>query len=185
MASSTVISDGIITWNFEIVFFLLRNVLFSAITSITFFFRYNSSSLRFGLIPLQFQKQNACTHKIGQRIPVVVESVLRWPMIGGTYLEVIGCLGAALADLLCGEMDFNTVDGFGIVLETVLTLVLVNVEGLGKTGMLRELMDLNRSFPVMSTLSIVLTAFEIFGYMPDLACPVLDLGSKPVVGIFV
>ena len=58
-------------------------------------------------------------------------NALRWPMMGGTYLEVIGCLGAALVDLLCGEMDFNTVDGFGMVLGVGLTLVLVNVKGLG------------------------------------------------------
>ena len=58
-------------------------------------------------------KQNVCTHEIGQRIPVMVENALRWPMVGGTYLEVIGCLGAALVNLLCGEIDFNTADGFG------------------------------------------------------------------------
>ena len=51
--------------------------------------------------------------------------------MGGTYLEVIGCLGAALVDLLFGEMDFNTVDGFGMALGVRLTLVLVNVKGLG------------------------------------------------------
>ena len=43
----------------------------------------------------------------------MVENALRWPMIGGTYLEVIGCLGAALVDLLGGVKDFNTADGFG------------------------------------------------------------------------
>ena len=37
--------------------FLLRNVSFSAIPSITISFRYNSSSLRFGLIPWQFQNK--------------------------------------------------------------------------------------------------------------------------------
>ena len=31
--------------------------------------------------------------------------------MGGTYLEVIGCLGAALVGLLGGVMDFNTPDG--------------------------------------------------------------------------
>ena len=49
---------------------------------------------------LAIPKQNVCTHEIGQRIPVA-------------YLEVIGCLGAALAVLLGGVMDFNTADGFG------------------------------------------------------------------------
>ena len=58
-------------------------------------------------------KQNVCTHEIGQRILVMVENALRWPMMGGTYLEVIGCLGEALVDLLGGVMDFNTADGFG------------------------------------------------------------------------
>ena len=43
----------------------------------------------------------------------MVENALRWLMVDGTYLEVISCLGAALEDLLCGEMDFNTADGFG------------------------------------------------------------------------
>ena len=43
----------------------------------------------------------------------MVEDVLKWPTIGGTYLEVIGCLVAVLVGLLGGVMDFNTVDGFG------------------------------------------------------------------------
>ena len=29
------------------------------------------------------------------------------------YLEVVGCLGAALVDLLGGVKDFKIVDGFG------------------------------------------------------------------------
>ena len=37
-------------------------------------------------------------------------------------------------DLLCGERDFNTVDGFRMVLGTGLTLVLVNVRGWGGGG---------------------------------------------------
>ena len=61
-------------------------------------------------------------------------SALRWPMMDGTYLEVIGCLGAALADLLGGVMDFKIVDGFGMVLGTGLTLVLVNANGLEGGG---------------------------------------------------
>ena len=64
----------------------------------------------------------------------MVESALRWPMMGGTYLEVIGWLGAALVGLLGGVMDFNTVDGFGMVLETRLTLALVSVKGSGEQG---------------------------------------------------
>ena len=65
-------------------------------------------------------------------------------------------------DLLVGEMDFNAADGFGMVLETGLTLVLVNVKGLEGGGALREPIYSNRSFPVISTLGIVLAALEIF-----------------------
>ena len=64
----------------------------------------------------------------------MVEDVLRWHTMGGIYLEVIGCLGAALVGLLGVVMDFNTADGFGMVSETGLTLVLVNVKGLGSRG---------------------------------------------------
>ena len=92
--------------------FLLRNVLFRAITSITFAFRYNSISLRFDLIPWQFQNKTFCAHEVDQRIPVIIEDALSWPTMGGTYLEVSGCLGAALGILLGGEMDFSTVDAF-------------------------------------------------------------------------
>ena len=72
---------------------------------------------------LAIPKQNVCTHEIDQRIPVMTEDVLRWPAMGGTYLEDIGCLGAALVGLLGG-----------MVLETGLTLVAVNVSGLGGEG---------------------------------------------------
>ena len=41
-------------------------------------------------------------------------------------MAAIGCLGAAFVNLLDGKMDFNTADGFGMVLETGLSLVLVN-----------------------------------------------------------
>ena len=92
-------------------------------TSIIFSFRYNSSSLRFGLIPFPIPKQNIYTHEIGQGIPVMVEDALRWPRMGGTYLEVLGCLGTALVDLLGESMDFSTVDAFGMFLETGLTFV--------------------------------------------------------------
>ena len=53
---------------------------------------------------------------------------------GGTYLEVLRCLGTALVDLLGGVMNFSTVDAFGMFLETGLTLVLVDVKGLGGAG---------------------------------------------------
>ena len=82
----------------------------------------------------------------------MAENALRRPMMVGTYLEVISCLGAALVVLLGGDMDLKIVDGFVMVLETGLTLVLVNVKGLGGEA-LREPMDSNRSFPVMSTIS--------------------------------
>ena len=54
-----------------------------------------------------------------------------------------------------------------MVLETGLTLVLVNVKGLGVAGTLREPIHSNRSFPVMSTFSIVLAALEILRHMLD------------------
>ena len=64
----------------------------------------------------------------------MAENALRWPMMDGTHLAVVGCLGTALADLLGGVMDFKIVDDFGMVLGTGLTLVLVNVKGLGGRG---------------------------------------------------
>ena len=64
----------------------------------------------------------------------MAEDVLRWPAMGGTYLEVLGCLETALVDLLGGDMDFSTVNAFGMFLETGLTLVLLNVKGLGGGG---------------------------------------------------
>ena len=64
----------------------------------------------------------------------MAENALRWLMMGVIYLEVIGYLGAALIVLLGGDMDFNIVDGFVMVLETGSTLVLVNVNGLGGGG---------------------------------------------------
>ena len=96
--------------------------------------------------------------------------------MGGTYLEFIGCLGAALEGLLGGVTDFNTADCFGMVLETGLTLVLVNVKGLGGAGALREPIDSNRSFPVMSTFSIVLAALESFRHMLDFRSSVSCFG---------
>ena len=55
-------------------------------------------------------------------------------MVDETYLEVVGCLGTALVVLLGGDMDFKIVDDFVMVLETGLTLVLVNVKSLGGGG---------------------------------------------------
>ena len=59
-----------------------------------------------------------------------------------------------------GEVDFNIVGAFGMDLETTLTLVLVNVKGLGGAGALRGPIDSNRSFSVMSIFSIVLAVYE-------------------------
>ena len=70
-------------------------------------------------------------------------------------------------DVLGGVMDFNTADGFVMVLKTELTLVLVNVKGLGGARALREPIDSNRSFPVMLIFSIVLGALETFWHMID------------------
>ena len=63
-----------------------------------------------------------------------------------------------------------------MVLETVLTLVLVNVKGVGGAGLLREPIDSNRSFSVMSTFSIVLAALEALRYMLDFKSGVSCLG---------
>ena len=100
----------------------------------------------------------------------MAENVPRWPMMDGTYFEVVGCLGTALVDLLDGVMNFKIVDAFGMVLGTGLTLVLVNVKGLwggGGARALREPMDSNRSFPVMPALRIHLAALEIFRHLLD------------------
>ena len=112
-------------------------------------------------------KQCVCTHEVGKRIPITFEDALRWHTMGGTYLEVLGCLGTALGILLGGETDFRTVDAFDMGLETGLTLVLVNLNGTGggggrdgRTGALGEPTDSNRSFPVMLTL-------ETLRHMPD------------------
>ena len=80
-------------------------------------------------------------------------------------------------ELLGGEVDFNVVDGFGMILGVELTLVLVNVKGLGGGGeMLREPMDLNRSFPVMLTLKTFFAALEIFQHMLDFKSSMSCLG---------
>ena len=50
------------------------------------------------------------------------------------YLEDLGCLGTALVELLGGEVDFKVMDGFEVDLEDELTLLLVNVKGLGGGG---------------------------------------------------
>ena len=64
----------------------------------------------------------------------MTENAPRWPMMVGTYLEVEGCLEAALVGLLGGDRDFKILDGFVITLETGFTFVLVNVNSLGMQG---------------------------------------------------
>ena len=83
------------------------------------------------------------------------------------YLVDLGCLGTALVRLLGGEVAFKVLDGFEVVLRDELILVLANWKGLGGAGALRDPIDSNRSFPVMSTLKKVLAAFEIFRHMLD------------------
>ena len=68
-------------------------------------------------------------------------------------------------------MAFKILDGFVMTLETEFGFVL---GGGGGVGALRGPIDSNRSFPVLSTLRIVLAAFEIFRRMLDLPC--LGLG---------
>ena len=86
------------------------------------------------------------------------------------YLEDLGCLGTTLVELLGGEVDFEVMDGFEVILVDEFTLVLVNVKGLGGGGgggALREPIDSNRSFPVISTPKIFLAAFETLRHMLD------------------
>ena len=70
--------------------FFLKNVSFRAIMSITFSFRYNSSSLRFGLIPWQFQNKTFKPMK-------VVKGYLSWmTMRYSGLLEGFRLLGDSL-----------------------------------------------------------------------------------------
>ena len=84
----------------------------------------------------------------------IVKGYLSWMMMRyNGLLEDLGCLGTALVELLGGEVDFKVMDGFEVVLVDEFTLVLVNVGvyGRGGAGALREPVDSNRSFPVIST----------------------------------
>ena len=58
------------------------------------------------------------------------------------YLVVLGCLGTALVELLGEEVGFSVVSGSEVDLDVELTLVCVNVHGLGPglggAGALRE-----------------------------------------------
>ena len=64
----------------------------------------------------------------------MAENAPRCLTMVGTYLEVIGCLGAAFVVLLGGDKDFKIVDGFVMDWETGFTLVFVNVKSLGGGG---------------------------------------------------
>ena len=83
-----------------------------------------------------------------------------WDVLGGVRL-----LAGSFGILLSGEMDFRTVDTFEMGLETELTLVLVNLNGAGGAGALREPIHSNRSYSVMSTFNIVVAALETFRHM--------------------
>ena len=52
------------------------------------------------------------------------------------YLEDLGCFGTALVELVSGEVNFEVMDGFEVVLVDEFTLVLLNsnVKGLGGRG---------------------------------------------------
>ena len=95
----------------------------------SFSFIYNSSSSRFGLIPWQFQNKMFKPMK-------VVKGYLSWMTMrySGLYLEDFDYLGTALVELLGGEVDFEVMDGFEVILVDEFTLVLVNVKGLGGRG---------------------------------------------------
>ena len=77
-------------------------------------------------------------------------------------------------------MDFNVVSGFEVDLEVEITLVLVNVKGFflggGGAGALREPIDSNRSFPVLSIFRIILAGLETLQQMLDFRSSVSCFG---------
>ena len=83
-------------------------------------------------------------------------------------------------ELLGGEVDFKVMDGFEVDLEDEFTLLLVNVKGLGGggggAGALREPIDSNRSFPVISSPKMFLAAFETLRHMLDFRSSVSCFG---------
>ena len=92
------------------------------------------------------------------------------------YLEVLGCLGTALVELLGGEVDFNVASGLEVDFEVEFALVLANEKGLGGAGALRGPIDSNRSFAVTSNLRIFLAACETLRHMPDFRSSVSCFG---------
>ena len=101
----------------------------------------------------------------------VAENAPQCHTMVGTYLEGIGCSGVPLVVLLLevARRALKLWMVFVMDLETGFTFELVNVNGLGGGGggPLRESMDSNKSFLVMSTLRIVLAALEVFQHMLD------------------
>ena len=79
-------------------------------------------------------------------------------------------------ELLGGEVDFKVMDGFEVDLEDEFTLLLVNVKGLGGAGVLREPIDSNRSFPVISNPKMFLAALETLRHMLDFRSSVSCFG---------
>ena len=79
-------------------------------------------------------------------------------------------------ELLGGEVDFKVMHGFEVDLEDEFTLLLVNVKGLGGAGALKEPIDSNRSFPVISNPKMFLAAFETLRHMLDFRSSVSCFG---------
>ena len=81
-----------------------------------------------------------------------------WNLLGGCRL-----LGGSLGELIRWSYGFQNCEWFWNGLGHWVDFGTRECEGLeGEARALREPMDSNRSFPVMSTLRIVLAAFEIF-----------------------
>ena len=97
--------------------------------SISFSFIYNSSSLRFGLIPWQFQ------NKIFKPMKVI-KGYLSWMVMRCSgLLEGFRLFGTALVKLLGGEVAFKVMDGFEVVvLRDELILVPAKRKGWGGGG---------------------------------------------------
>ena len=90
-----------------------------------------------------------------------------WNLLGGYRL-----LGGSLSGLIRRRYGF---DGFGDWIHFS-THECEWLWGGGGAGALREPIDSNRSFPVMSTRRIVLAAFEILRHMLDFRSSISCLG---------
>ena len=102
-----------------------------------------------------------------QGIHVMAENAPLWPMMDGTYL------GAALAGLLGGDMDFKIMDSFGDWIH----LCARKCKWLGGgRGRGRGAERTDSSFPVMSILSTDFATFDIFRHMLDFKSSVSCLG---------